>query len=371
MLKEIFNYFLISSVVIGFIFIISTLFSKRGRDKSIIYLNLVIVFLTLNYTQIVLLDTFFTEANFFIRTLRIPFYVLILPAFYTFVTYYLNVESKIKSFVIISSLLFLSEVLIRIVLFPFYYNVDQSYVVAQYRQIEEIINILFCLFLFGKAFLLLFNQSTLYQYILTFDNIKWLKKFMLLASLIMITWVFAVIFNLDKVLNPPMFIYYPLRLCCAVLIFWLGYEGLFNYSLLSERMQLRKEIAKNESKISRGSFENNLTKSDKFLIVKNYIQDNTSYLNPEFSLDNLASEIKMSTSSLSQIINNESNYNFSDYVNSLRVEKAKEYLASDEYQHYTILSIGLECGFNSKSTFYLAFKKFTNQTPTEFRKQNQ
>ena len=78
----------------------------------------------------------------------------------------------------------------------------------------------------------------------------------------------------------------------------------------------------------------------------------------------------MSVSSLSKTINDESGFSFSDYINSLRVEKAKQLLASEDFKEYTILSIGLECGFNSKSTFYLAFKKFTNTTPTDFRKQN-
>lgn len=340
-----------------------TSISKRGKDKSIIYLNLVVAFLILNYLQVVLIDSVFKEVNYFVRTLRIPFYALILPAFYTFVTYYLNVETKIKKFVLISVILFLIEIVFRVVFYFQFYNDNENYIIAQYRQIEEIINISFSLFLFVKAFLLLFKRQNLYPVILTFDNLNWLKKFMVISTFIMGFWLVAVIFNLDKVLHPSVKIFYPLRFMCSFLILWLGYVGFRNYSLLYERIQLRTDIHKKVQ-------NNPLVLNEKFSIIKNQIESNTNYLNPHYSLEQLSSELKMSVSSLSQTINKESNSNFSDYINALRVEKAKLLLVDKEFENYTILSIGLECGFNSKSTFYLAFKKFTQTTPTEFRLKN-
>ncbi len=364
MIKEFFNFFLICSVIIGFLFIFFTLLSKRGRDKSIVYLNLVVLFFTLNNLQIVLLDNVFHGANFFVRNLLIPFYALIVPAFYTFVTYYLNVQKKIQSYVIFSILLFIAELLIRVVLFQKFYSVYSNYIVAQFSQIEEIVNAMFTLFIFIKSIILLFNKSKLYEYILTFDTISWLKKFVFMGCIIIITWIAAIVLNLDKVLNPQIFIYYPLRLSTSLLLFWLGYQGFFNYSLLSERIQLRKTINTSNNDVVI------VDKTDKFAVVKKYISDNKSYLNSEISLEAIADQLKMSTSSLSQIINQNSTYNFSDYINSLRVEKAKLLLTDSEFTDYTILSIGLECGFNSKSTFYSAFKKFTQTTPTQFQKAN-
>lgn len=86
-------------------------------------------------------------------------------------------------------------------------------------------------------------------------------------------------------------------------------------------------------------------------------------------MNHLAQELGLSTSHLSNLINTYSYYNFSDYINQLRVEYAKQLLIDKQYKQYTIIAIGLESGFNSKSTFYTAFKKFTGQTPAEYRQQ--
>jgi len=367
-MKNTFDFLMISGVILGIIFIVATQFSKNGRDKSIIYLNLVVLFIMLNNLQALTLETVFSNANFLIQRLQIPWYVLIFPSFYTFLIYYLKIERKKSSFVYVSVSLFIFEIAIRIVMFPYFLHNENNFFIAKYAQTEEIVNASYSIFLFIKAIIILFNYSELYQQVLAFDNVKWLKNFMFFGSFVILMWVCAILLNLDKALNPQIFIYYPLRLSSTGLLYWISYQGYYNYSLMVERIQLRKEIAAEEKTINNAS-NGKESEENKFQNIKNYIKKNKRFLDPTFSLERLSSEMGISTSKLSHLFNQESGYNFPDYINLLRVEKAKKYLIKSDYSSYTIVAIGLECGFNSKSTFYSAFKKFTNVTPSEFKGQ--
>lgn len=357
---------MIAGVLQGFLFISITSFSKRSRDKSLIYLNLVVFFLSLTNLQIALVDNVFTSSNFFVRNLLIPFYILIVPSFYLFLIHYLKLEKKVTTFFYWTIGLFLIEISIRVFLLPQYFSQNKNYTIAKYAQIEEIINALFSLFIFSKAAILLFTKSSLYNYVLRFDNIKWLKNFIFFGSILLFFWSIAIILNLDEVINPKIFIYYPLRFFSSILLYWIGYQGFFHYYLLAERIEIRETINKKTTK----PFVDNYKKIEKFTEIENYILETSCFLEPTLSLTSLAENLKISNSLLSQIINQGSGCNFSDYINQLRVSKAKEFLKDAAFQNYTIESIGLECGFNSKSTFYAAFKKFTNLTPVEFRKQS-
>jgi AraC-like DNA-binding protein len=365
-MKHLFDFLMISGVLLGITFIIATQCSKNRKDKTIIYLNFVVAFLILNNLQACVLETVFIDAPFFIQRLQIPWYVLIFPSFYFFLIHYLKIEKKLVSFVYISFSLFILELIIRIAFVPYYYTEKNNLFIAKYAQIEEIVNALYSIFLFIKAILILFNYSELYLPILAFDDLRWLKNFMFFGSIVILMWVCAILLNLDKTLNPQVFIYYPLRLSSTSLLYWISYQGFYNYSLMIERIELRKVIAFEEKyKISIPNSHH--LEENKFQQIRTYIEKNKRFRDPTFSLEKLASEMKISTSKLSHLINQESGYNFSDYINYLRVEKAKKYLTKSNYSAYTIVAIGLECGFNSKSTFYTAFKKFTHITPSEFR----
>jgi len=93
-----------------------------------------------------------------------------------------------------------------------------------------------------------------------------------------------------------------------------------------------------------------------------------TYLEPKLTLNDLASQLEVSTNHLSQAINENRQINFFDYVNSYRVEEVKLRMVQPEYDHLTLLGIALECGFNSKSSFNQIFKNQTGLTPSAYKK---
>jgi len=96
-----------------------------------------------------------------------------------------------------------------------------------------------------------------------------------------------------------------------------------------------------------------------------FMQTEKPYLNPEISLQKLALALGFSDKQLSQVMNQYTGKHFFDYVNEYRIKDAKELLKNKEL---TVLEVLYDVGFNSKSSFYTAFKKETNQTPTSYRK---
>jgi AraC-like DNA-binding protein len=94
-----------------------------------------------------------------------------------------------------------------------------------------------------------------------------------------------------------------------------------------------------------------------------------SYLEPELSLSDLAKRLHTNVSVLSAVVNTAFGKNFNDYVNEYRVDAVKTLLQDPKVRHLSLLGIGLECGFNSKSTFNRAFKKSTGLSPREYQAQ--
>jgi len=91
------------------------------------------------------------------------------------------------------------------------------------------------------------------------------------------------------------------------------------------------------------------------------------YLDPEISLKELSDKTGISPRYLSQVINSKFNQNFFDYINHYRIEEAKRLMAGTVRKELTILEVMYNVGFNSKSSFQTAFRKYTGTTPTEFR----
>lgn len=106
------------------------------------------------------------------------------------------------------------------------------------------------------------------------------------------------------------------------------------------------------------------------LKLQSLIESDSLYRDPQLSLSLLADRMDVSTRTLSRVINQGFDKNFYDLINYHRIEEVKSKLVHSDYAHYSILSIGLEAGFNSKSTFYNVFKKSTGMTPSQYKKLN-
>lgn len=99
-----------------------------------------------------------------------------------------------------------------------------------------------------------------------------------------------------------------------------------------------------------------------------YLKTKKPFLNSDYNLQMMADDLNISRHKLSQVINYSQKKNFYKFINEFRVEEVKEKLTDPAYKHYTVLGIGLECGFNSKTSFNRIFKEETGLTPTEYKR---
>jgi AraC-like DNA-binding protein len=96
-----------------------------------------------------------------------------------------------------------------------------------------------------------------------------------------------------------------------------------------------------------------------------FMQQHQAFLDPLLSLDKLADQIGMKATEVSKSINRVGHINFYEFVNSFRVKKIQEELLTSDEQ---VIQIAYKNGFNSKSSFYEAFRNISKMTPAQYRK---
>ena len=105
-----------------------------------------------------------------------------------------------------------------------------------------------------------------------------------------------------------------------------------------------------------------------FQRINDLFSNEKIYSNPELKIYDLARQLDVTTHNVSQTINSKAEKTFYDFVNEYRVAHLKELLTNPDMQHYTILGLGMESGFNSKTSLNRIFKQHTGMSPGMFRK---
>jgi len=197
-------------------------------------------------------------------------------------------------------------------------------------------------------------------------NLKWLRN--LILGNIAVWTIYSIIF-LVMVFNfsPSVYFmsYYAFGLAISILVYGIGYFGLrqpeifanATFNMLSED---------NQPKYHKTSLSTEQS-LDYHKKLKCYMEAEQPYKNPKLNLRQLSHSLNIPSHHLSQVINDRIGLNFFDFVNSYRIKEATRLLSDSQKSEYTIIELAYESGFNSKSTFNSAFKRFAGSTPTEFR----
>lgn len=362
---NIFNVIIIAGIIHGFIFSVIIFLNKNLKSKTNYYLAYTALALTFSNLQYWFIDVGIIQSNRYDNNdiIFVPFEFLMLPFFYLFVKNYLD-KKTCKTEKVYLFTPFVISILYQIVVGLL--KIEPEFIDI-FNLIFEYISITFSVLIIVLVFrILLIYEKNHFEY--SISNIiiktKWLKRILYLGLLLCFLWFISLnIFDLFSIKGYYRF--YPLWIGMTILVYWIGYTSIIQKHLFNERKEIRNKRSYKSSK-RQHQFINQKPKT--YSKINSLIIDNKLYLDPQLSLKLLSKKLNLSQGYIYQLINKNSNLNFNDYINTYRVNEAKIMLNNIEYKNYTILAIGLESGFNSKSSFYTAFKKFTGKTPIEYKK---
>jgi len=101
--------------------------------------------------------------------------------------------------------------------------------------------------------------------------------------------------------------------------------------------------------------------------VNGYVEKTEIYKNSDLDISTLAANLEVHPKMLSQSLNKVLKKNFSEYINSYRIEESKELLKTASSNNLNIKDVMYDVGFTSRSVFNTLFKKRTGMTPSEYR----
>jgi AraC-like DNA-binding protein len=215
--------------------------------------------------------------------------------------------------------------------------------------------------------------------VIEFDP-TWLKR--LIIFLLIATALYTLIKLLSLTVDLSYIAGFPLQILIMMSIAWLSIEAVWRLNLSFPKMdESDSGFSFGNDLLNNNSFENhprrqqaiNMLKKEEIdediekraTQIRQAVINQQWFLEPRFSLKQLATNMASNEVYISRAINQGINMSFNDFINGLRVEHAKNMLTTSEMP---LLTIALESGFNSKATFNRVFKDMTQCTPSQYKK---
>lgn len=241
------------------------------------------------------------------------------------------------------------------------------------------------------------NHQTRIKYFFSYENnisLKWLKSFVGIivvnSSLELFILLFSLYFH-----QLPIEISYAYYFFIFLLITTLGYFGIKQTDIYLPSPEKQAQIVDQTTSNQQDQIDEKFDDFDLFekpdedleihpihfmisdeeqnrivnSVIK-LIEEDRMFQNPKLSVYDLANKLNTNKTYISVAINNILKKNFRQFINEYRIEEAKKLLVDPTFDHISIEGIGQTVGFISKSTFNLAFKKYSNEKPSDFRRNN-
>ncbi len=309
------------------------------------------------------------QSNFILFKPNLTF--LQLPVFYLYILSICYSGFKLKTKHLLHSLLFIA---VNILLIPRFYSVDGASKAIFIENLKTMIEIkiihisihiqVFFYFILIFAVLKRYRKLYLENYTSSGDTVyKWLFQ---ITSVYASFHFIALLKNIFKY-NSSEILFNWIQLLIGILalsiICWhllkaLKYPDLFRS--VDSKLQLVNDLVSNTDIA--------LPNNKEIDLLRSYMVKEELFLDPSLTIQDLSNKIDLPVRDVSILINHKLGQHFFDFVNEYRIEKAMTILKDSSKSKLTILEILYEVGFNSKSSFNTAFKKYTGITPTSYRK---
>ena len=210
--------------------------------------------------------------------------------------------------------------------------------------------------------LVLQYRNTITQYFSNIEKVRlnWIRDFMILYTFLFVygyitDLIDAFIVGLDYVHN------WWVHFFSAIAIVYLGIRAYFTDLGMLQRITAG-------IKSVQPSVIGETTKVDpKASRLKILMEEGQHFLDPNLTLLDLSKSIGWTIHEVSDTINQGFDKNFNDWVNDYRVDALKVKLLDSSYDHFSLIALAFDCGFNSKATFNRVFKQKTGLSPSQFK----
>ncbi|MCG8580076.1 MAG: helix-turn-helix domain-containing protein [Bacteroidales bacterium] len=148
-------------------------------------------------------------------------------------------------------------------------------------------------------------------------------------------------------------------------IFWIGHNGISQPEIFKRKLFVQPYV--NEGTGGSNWPDQQSEDVKRWGELNNLVQEQQLFTNPKLNLRMLSELSGIGEKEVSRLINQQKQCNFYSYINRFRVDEFKRLLSSERANQLSMSGLAEEAGFNSKSTFYTAFKTLEGQTPSQYK----